>query len=97
MPKKPDGIPPPYLPFKWEADRAGVAAIKALDRGEATPEQQRRALTTIIEGISMYYDLSYRSDPYDTAFAEGRRFVGAQIVKLTKLNINAIEKALRHE
>jgi hypothetical protein len=98
MPKKPDGIPPPYLPFNWAGDRAGTAAIKALDRGDATPEQQRLALTTIIEGICGYYDLSYRpNNEHDTSFAEGKRFVGGQLVKLTKLNINRIERAIRGE
>lgn len=87
--------PPPYLPYQWDKNPSGTAAIKALDRGEATPEQQRHALDTIINEICCYYDLSYRDSDRDTAFAEGRRFVGAQLVKLTRLNVNAISQALK--
>lgn len=87
--------PPPYLPFAWHENSAGTAAIRAVNDGVATPEQQRLALTTIIEEICGYYDLSYRPSDRDTAFAEGKRFVGAQIVKLTKLNINRINKAIK--
>ena len=64
-------------------------AYRALSRGEATPDQQIRAFKHLVEVIAGYYDISYRSDKDGgdraTAFAEGRRFVGAQVVKLTKL------------
>ena len=94
MAKRPEGHPP-WLPYPWEKDPAGTAAIRAVDRGEADAAQQRLALTTIIEGICRYYDLSYRPDSErDTAFAEGMRFVGAQVIKISKLNVNNISKAL---
>jgi hypothetical protein len=73
----------------WEVPDA--AAIQALDRGDATADQQRRALDWIINKAAGYYDLSYRpggeEGRRDTDFAEGRRFVGGQIVKLSKLNL----------
>ena len=100
MNKKPEGPPPPWLPFDWSVNVPGVAAIKAIDRGDATPEQQRLALTTIIEGLCGYYDLSYRpgaEGERETAFAEGKRFVGAQLVKLTKLDVNRIKKVIREQ
>lgn len=64
---------------------ADVYAFKAVSTGEATPEQQIRCLKMIIEDICGYYDLSYRpGDTHETAFYEGRRFCGAQIVGATK-------------
>lgn len=87
--KKPDASP--WKPFDWEP--ADVAAIQALSRGEATPDQQKRALDWIITSAGTY-DLSYRpSSDRDTAFAEGRRFVGLQIVTKLKLNLAAIRQA----
>lgn len=72
---------------------ADARAFGAFDRGEATPEQQRRVMAVLIETLCGYYDLSYRpgdGGDRDTAFAEGKRFVGAQIVKLTKINPQAL-------
>ena len=64
---------------------ADTEAIQALLRGDARPEQQKRALDWIIRSVALAYEVSFRSDAdggdRDTAFAEGRRFVGLQIVK----------------
>lgn len=80
-------IPPPYEP-------ADVSAIQALARGDASPDLQRRALDWIINIAADTYGLSYRPDSdRDTAFAEGKRFVGLQLVKLLKLNTEAIRQA----
>jgi hypothetical protein len=66
---------------------ADVSAVQALMNGTAEPHQQQRALKWIIEIACGTYDMSYRPDSQrDTDFAEGRRFVGLQLVKLTKLN-----------
>jgi len=62
--------------------------------GDATPEQQRRALRFVIETIAGYYEISFRTGPDGdrvSAFAEGKRFVGQQIVKLTKVNLGAFK------
>ena len=74
---------------------ADVSAIQALAAGTADKLQQARALRLIIEGLAGTYDLSYRPGPEgdrDTTFAEGRRFVGLQLVKLTKLNISKLRR-----
>ena len=55
-----------------------------MQNGEATPEDQKRILDFLIVGLCRTYEPSYYPDPYDTAFAEGRRYVGLQLV--TKLN-----------
>lgn len=77
-----------YSPVEYEI--ADIAAIQALMNGTANADQQRRALKWIVESAAGYYDLSYRPGEggrRDTDFAEGKRFVGAQIVKLSKLSI----------
>lgn len=92
MPRKP---PPPgasWLPAKWEP--ADAAAIQALSGGLASPEQQRRALDWIITAASGTYELSFQPDSeHATSFAEGRRFVGLQIVKLMKVNLGKLRQA----
>lgn len=82
----------PYAPAHYEP--ADVSAIQALGRGNANPDQQRRALQYIINIVADTYGLSYRPDSQrDTDFAEGKRFVGLQLVKLLKLNTEAIRQA----
>ena len=81
----------PWHPAEYED--ADVAAFNALARGEATPEQQVRSLRFIVEQVARYYDISFHPENQRaTDFAEGKRFVGAQIVKLTKLNAAALRK-----
>lgn len=75
--------PPPYLPPPY--DESVIAAFRALYRGEASAAQQRAVLDYIVEILAAKDDLSYRGDPYHTAFHEGRRFVGLQIVKMLKM------------
>lgn len=89
MKKPPAGAA--WAPVPYEI--ADVGAIQALNRGEATPEQQQRALRYIVEIAAGTYDLSYRPDSErDTAFAEGRRHVGLTLVKLTKINPQLLRK-----
>lgn len=81
-------MPPPWEP-------ADVSAIQALARGDASPDQQKRALDYIINAAGTY-DLSYRPDSErDTAFAEGRRSVGLNIVKLVHISLAALKQAKR--
>jgi hypothetical protein len=79
--KKP--APLPWHPAPY--DEAITGAIKALASGTANDGQQQRAFKWIIEVVCGTYDLSYRPDDRDTVFAEGKRFVGMQIVKQLKL------------
>lgn len=85
---------PAWFPYRWQDDEPGSAAVQAVADGRATPEQQQLAIATIVEGIAEYHGLSYSPDStHDTAFAEGKRFVGAQIVKLCKLNYSKLRRA----
>ena len=82
----------PWLPTEY--DVADASAIQALVRGDATPDQQKRAIQWIVNDCSGYYDLSFRpgeGGDRETAFAEGKRSVGAQIVKLTKLALSRLK------
>ena len=82
----------PWKPVKYV--KADVAAIQAMKRGEATADQQIRAIEYIVGTISDRNGMSFRPGPdgdRDTAFAEGRRFVGNQIVKLTNLPMSKIK------
>lgn len=78
-------IPPPY-------DLADVSAVQALARGDATPDQQQRALRWIIERAAGSYEFNYYPSDRDTAFALGRAFVGQQLVKLTKLSVSDLKR-----
>lgn len=75
-------IPPDY-------NDAHVTALQALSRGEANEKEQKRALDWIINNCAGTYELSFRSDQdggdRETAFAEGRRFVGMQVVKMVNM------------
>ena len=79
------------MPAKWEL--ADASAVQALTVGEATPDQQKRAIKWVVETAAGTYDQSFHPGPEgdrDTAFAEGRRFVGNSIVKLTRINISSL-------
>lgn len=82
MPRKPAASPWHPAPY----DEAVTGALKALQSGTANAAQQQRALKWIIEALCGTYDLSWRPDSgRATSFAEGKRFVGMQIVKQLKL------------
>ena len=81
----------PWMPVDW--DMADAAAIQALRTGTATEAQQMRAIGFILEVICDRNGMSYRpgaDGDRDTAFAEGRRYVGNQIVKLTILPLGKL-------
>ena len=81
----------PYKPVLIEP--ADATAIQALVDGRADSHQQKRAIDWIIKIAAGTYDQSYRPDSdRDTAFAEGRRFVGLTIVKATILNASRMRR-----
>jgi hypothetical protein len=85
--------PDVFAPAAYE--KADVYALKALSQGQASEAQQVRALEWILRNASQFDDLSYRSGvsgDRDTAFAEGRRFVGLQVVKMINLRSDVLEK-----
>jgi len=81
----------PYFPPAYEL--ADIMAIKGLAAGTASPDQQQRAFKWLIENACATYELSYRpTSDRDTSFAEGRRFVGLQIVKMLKLDTSKMKR-----
>lgn len=81
----------PWKPAKF--DNADAAAMQALAAGNASSMQQKRAITWIIDKCCATYDLSYRpgvEGDRDTVFAEGKRSVGLQLVKLIKVKIGLL-------
>lgn len=86
----------PWSPPAWEM--ADAYALQALQRGEAEPEQQRRALKFIGEKLCGLYDLEFRpgSTSRATDFAGGKRFVGLQLVKLLNVDLAKMRQE-KHE
>ena len=83
---------PPHFRCDWDIPTA--SAIQALIKGEATPDQQRGAMHWLINQACGTYNISFSEiGDRETCFAEGRRFVGTNIVKLNTLSINALRKA----
>lgn len=86
---------PAWMPADYELP--DVEAVQAVAKGLANEVQQKRAIAWIIKAADTY-DVSFRSDAdggdRDTAFAEGKRFVGLSIVKLVNMSGAALE-ALR--
>jgi hypothetical protein len=83
----------PFFDCQW--DVTTIRALRALERGEASPEQQMGALQWVIDQAAATYEVSFHPGwPDATAFAEGRRFVGLQIVKL--LNLGAPTKGVKN-
>lgn len=72
------------LPFgKWPSPV--VAALKALSKGEARPDQQITGLNFLIEELCGLYDEPFRPDDLggerETCFALGRAYPGRQLRK----------------
>ncbi len=90
----------PYFPVEMTPHHAG--AVQALMRGDCPEHQQREFMRWLIEDVCGTYDQSYRPEPHDTSFAEGKRFVGNTIVKASKIdpkklaeNIQKVEQQRR--
>lgn len=80
----------PYVPAGYEM--ADAAAFHALQRGDATPDQQKKALDWLITQGAGTYQFHYYPSDRDTAFALGRAFVGQQVVKLLTLNLMSLRR-----
>jgi len=63
---------------------ADIQAIRAVDNGSATPDQQKRAMNYIINYASQAYDMCWRIDPSMKDLALGQALVGQHIVHMIK-------------
>jgi hypothetical protein len=83
--KKP---PIPIPPWK----KADAHALQALERGEASSDEQKRALAWIINNACGTYDFCVTPEIERlAAIFDGRRFAGLQIIKLIKLNLSRMK------
>jgi hypothetical protein len=81
----------PWHPVPYDKD--DVYALKSLATGTANEGQQKHAIKYIVEAIAATYDETYFSDSErNSAYAQGRRFVGLSIVKLINLPLGALER-----
>lgn len=82
-------------------DRQDVEALKALNQGTASADQQRLALYVIVNKLSRAHDVLYLPGSFDeSAFLSGRGFVGQKILKYIKIPIgklNEIKESVNHE
>ncbi len=79
-----------WLPYEWEKHDA--YCIQAMARGEATAEQQKHALALIVNNLADTYGHTFVPGAHDQSdFLQGRRDVGLQIVKLTKIDLALIK------
>lgn len=73
-------------------DTDEILALKALYDGNANEYQQRQALTVIVNKFSRAQDVLFIPGAADqTAFLNGRAFVGMQILKYLKVPIGKLE------
>ena len=88
----------PWLP-PWSLDdqesraehAANCTAIQLLAQGNCPEHLQRRALNFLIETLCATYDLSFRpQSDRATVFAEGKRWVGLQLVHMLKVDTAAL-------
>lgn len=72
-------------------------AIRQLEAGEADSDTQRVALSAILKKICRTYDMHFVPEcDRQTAFLEGRGFVGQTILKVMRLDPNELN-AIKEE
>lgn len=90
-------LSPLLLPWSEpKIDKADVIALQQVAAGVGNAMHQKRVIDWIINYAADTYGLSFRPEEAGgeraTAFAEGKRFVGLQIVKLLKIDPNIYTK-----
>lgn len=86
-------VPPPDVYVRADAipyyNKQIAVAMQQLFLGTANEGQQKLAVEWLLVHAAGAYDQSYRGPgrAEDTAFAEGRRFVANQAIKLSKINV----------
>ena len=92
-PRKAPRLASSWLPAEW--DTADAAAIQAIARGDAEPDQQLRVLHWILINACQVDEPSYcpggEEARRDTDHHEGRRWVGLQIRKLMNVALSRLK------
>ena len=71
-------------------ETADICSIKAVYQGNASDIQQKRAMDVIIKKFLKIGSLSFDRDPYVTAFNEGQRNAGLQIVHIVSTSLDVL-------
>ena len=81
-----------WKPPHWEP--ADVTAVRACAEGRASPEQQKRAMTYIVNTICGLQDWPYRpgANDRDTNIGLGRQFVGHMIAKMCRIDLAKVRR-----
>lgn len=67
--------------------------VQLMNAGAANEGQQKQFLAFVVNRLCRTYDVSFDPEsPRASDFAEGRRFVGLQLVTMTKLNVSALRE-----
>lgn len=78
-----------------ELTKNEVIALRDLHEGNATSYQQRLALNVIVNKFSRAQDLLYIPESFDqTAFLNGRAFVGQQVLKYINIPVGKLDDIL---
>ncbi len=80
---------PVWAPTLWTD--ADAYAVKAWADGKATEDQQQRAFRWVLSAARVYDQSFVPGSPDVSAFLEGHRAVGNQILKLRNLTSTVIE------
>lgn len=79
----------PWHPAPY--DTQTIYAVQALAKGKANEGQQKRAIEWIVHACAGTYQPTFIPDSErESAFAEGRRAVGLELVKLINLPSDAV-------
>ncbi len=76
---------------------ADIAAIKAVNAGNADIEQQKRAMGFIIKNMCQVGSLSFNVDPHVEGFCEGKRLIGIQLINIIETPINQFKATKKEE
>lgn len=85
----------PYNDWESIMDKNATSSIsmafKSLQKGTASPEQQKNAIDFLIKFGCRTYDTDWFPDERVSSFAAGRRYVGQQIVRFINLKIGKLK------
>lgn len=94
MARRPAAVSKQAPPESWEPapfTLAEVHAIKAVEAGTATPDQQIRAFVWICSELARVNRPTFHPDSERASvFAEGKRFVGLQLMRLAKTPVDVL-------
>lgn len=92
-PRRVRALPLPAVDAPIAPNIAEITAIKALSLGNASEHQQHMAWGLILRGASGVQCQSFRAnDALGMAFAEGRRFVGSQLLTISQIDTSTMKR-----